>query len=1077
MMHEIYIIKVSVIDWVFLQFIKTVGCFHCGLSPLSNDKPMNFKYSLLTLFLVGVLFQGRAQDSFDTNINVIPPSPNVSDMNKGVEFPVSYYTGSANVEIPIHTISLPQIDLPISLTYRTSGLRVEDYASWVGAGWTLQAGGNVSRTVKGLPDELNETHRSGWFTARSSGLFTSGSINFDTIYSCYSTETPFPPTTPADPLTRIDSIAYGWIDTEPDLYYFSTPSGGGKFVFDQEYNLKPLQEDDFSILAPLNLAGANKWTITGPDGSKYIFEDQESTTSSSACGRNLSAYNDPMTHVSAWQLNQIINAGDTIFFHYESEPITYSRKVTSTAKFGTSVSQTLPLSSCGNNVTVTSQRLSAITTSYGDSISFIEYFDDRVNLDNSYALQRIEVRKNGSKVKQFDLTHAYFGNHNKLKLTKFQEVTTISGNSIPAYEFEYYSYGTFPAISSNSIDYWGYYNGSTGGLFPQYKDAFNHVNRFSTANRNPSINHARVGSLKSIKYPTGGKVTFDYELHEHHDPAYSKTYIYEAEADGVIGEATPTSQLTTFTVGANCSATMTKNVTLNAVDNLVELQKKVNGVFVSTTLSASGNRLSLPAGEYALYAYNSDPNKNAYISIEFEQEEAFNVPTGGLRIERITEEDPDTGSGTIRNFVYENSSGNSSGVLFSPIKMGGKTSVYVPGEVFGFDCTDDPAIEYIEMNAYSAVSMDTYSGSHIGYSRVTEKFSPYQTSGIPQMGNGKIEYVYHNQAAPISSKFPFVQLTDLTHKNGKLLEKTIYSQSDLQTYERIQREQYSYTEETINTDVTRGFVLSRYKSKFCFTCSDGSLSADYSLMDYTYRRKWFRLNEFVRTQYHGTDSIRTLTTYAYDALADHLFPISEEVSKSDSSKIKTAYTRAVSPANLLGVDRFHNSAQISGMKRTLLGRLPTTISRWYRDNSGTGQFENVSTITYANNRPIHQLARDGTEVIYLWGYANAYPVAQILHATQAEVQALITSTYQGYLDEENPSRASMRSLFQHLRSNLPNGLVTGYVYERGRGVSEVSDPNGEKRSYSYDGFSRLKDIKDDDGNYLSAFEYLYQPEN
>ncbi|WP_436516251.1 hypothetical protein [Ekhidna sp. To15] len=1037
---------------------------------------MNIKTSLTLLILVLAIFKSGAQDSFDTNINVIPPSPNVVDFNKGVEFPISYYTGSANIEIPIYHLSLPQIDLPISLSYRASGLKVEDHASWVGAGWTLQAGGNISRTVKGLPDELNETTRAGWFASRSKNLFdSSGGIDFDEVFSCYSTETPFPLASPSDPLTRIDSIAYGWIDTEPDLFYFSTPAGGGKFIFDQDYNIKPLQEDDFTIYAPINLTGTGKWEVYGPDGTKYVFEDQESTTSYSECGRGMSAYNDPMTHVSAWQLSQIINAGDTVFFHYESESLLYGRKVTTTGRFATTTASNIPLSSCSNTITVGAQRLSAITTSYGDSISFIAEYADREDLEGSHALWAIDIYKDASRIKYYELDQDYFGTNNKLKLTKVEEKTTYGSETYPPYLFAYYEFGSFPSLSSTSQDYWGYYNGSTGGLLPTYKDQFNHVNRSSTANRKPSLQYAKVGTLKSIEYPTGGKVTFDYELHSYYDSDHSTTYFFEAEAIGVIGEATPTSELVTFTVAENCSATIDKNIQLNAIDNYVKLQKKVNGVFVETTLSATGNRRSLPAGEYALYAYNEDPNKEAYISIEYEQEVPANVSAGGLRIKSITEEDPVASSGTFREFEYENDNGQSSGVLFSPIKLGGKTTTYVDGELFSY-CQDTDSEEYLELNAFSQVV--TYSGSHIGYSNVTEKISAYSPFGIKPPGSGKIEYNYHNQSSTFSNTFPFIELVDLTHKNGKLLEKTIYGQSSAISYFPVQHEQYSYTEKTLNSDVTKGFMLSRLKSKFCFSCEEEDLDTDFSLVDYEYRSKWYQLDSKAVTKYHPSGDIIVTTTYTYDSNYDHLYPVSEEVEKSTGEEITTEYTRASSPALLLGVDRFQNTTQLSGIRRSLNGRLPTSISQWNKDiTTPHGQYENISAIIYDNNRPIHHVARDGTETVYLWGYHDTYPVAQIAHAGLAEVQALLTSTYQGYLEEENPSDADLRSLFQHLRSNLPESQVSGYIYKPGFGLKEVVDPNGKKQSYDYDGFRRLKSIMDNDDKFLSSYQYLFQSQN
>lgn len=67
------------------------------------------------------------------------------------------------ISIPIHTVVEGTISLPVSLNYHAGGVRVAENGSWAGLGWSVNAGGMVSRSVLGRPDE------------RSNGYLTIGS--------------------------------------------------------------------------------------------------------------------------------------------------------------------------------------------------------------------------------------------------------------------------------------------------------------------------------------------------------------------------------------------------------------------------------------------------------------------------------------------------------------------------------------------------------------------------------------------------------------------------------------------------------------------------------------------------------------------------------------------------------------------------------------------------------------------------------------------------------------------------------------------------------------------------------------
>ncbi len=68
----------------------------------------------------------------------------------GVSDMVDLFTGDFQYNIPLLDVE----GYPINLSY-SSGIGMEDQASCVGLGWTLNAAGAINRTVRGLPDDFN----------------------------------------------------------------------------------------------------------------------------------------------------------------------------------------------------------------------------------------------------------------------------------------------------------------------------------------------------------------------------------------------------------------------------------------------------------------------------------------------------------------------------------------------------------------------------------------------------------------------------------------------------------------------------------------------------------------------------------------------------------------------------------------------------------------------------------------------------------------------------------------------------------------------------------------------------------
>ena len=58
--------------------------------------------------------------------------------------------------------------------------------------------------------------------------------------------------------------------------------------------------------------------------------------------------------------------------------------------------------------------------------------------------------------------------------------------------------------------------------------------------------------------------------------------------------------------------------------------------------------------------------------------------------------------------------------------------------------------------------------------------------------------------------------------------------------------------------------------------------------------------------------------------------------------------------------------------------------------------------------------------------------------------------------------------------NITGALVTSYTYKPLIGVTSETDPQGKTIYYEYDGFNRLKLIRDKDNKILKTFDYKYQ---
>ena len=269
----------------------------------------NKKRTFLVLFLVSVLSVHKTKAQKNPYNEVPISSPNAASLGKYADIPVSYHTGIPQISIPIYNVTEGPLSLPISISYHASGLKVMEPASWIGAGWSLNAGGVITRTVQGAPDERQTSNVNNQTTGH---LSDSGYNKYFWIPTSPPPQEP-PAWAPIYEMQDWTSFAQGKKDGEPDLFFFNFAGFSGKFYFHDDGAAVLVPEQDIKIEYSYT-PGAGKsiesFTITTPDGTKYYFGKTASTTDIDPIEKTNPFTSDAGlgqgTVTSSWYLNKIV---------------------------------------------------------------------------------------------------------------------------------------------------------------------------------------------------------------------------------------------------------------------------------------------------------------------------------------------------------------------------------------------------------------------------------------------------------------------------------------------------------------------------------------------------------------------------------------------------------------------------------------------------------------------------------------------------------------------------------------------------------------------------------------------------
>jgi len=483
---------------------------------------MKYKKYWWILALVSGFHSSNAQDV----PKIIPPSPNAATLGKFGDTPVELYNGTVDISIPLYSIKEGDIDIPLTLRYQSSGIKVQQEASWVGLGWDFSPAGMITQSVVGGLDRVGmldkdfykniflKTYRS--FTQQEYDQFKQGfstaypvdlNLNAQPVYNDFSLYYERSPSEGSTVYTTDErnllenGVQYG--QGQPDIYYVSCPGLSFQFFIDVVTD-KPVILNPKALIQIETFPSNSKWVVTNEKGYKYYFDIQET-------------YNvlDPVT--TSWLLSKIVSPlGNTITFKYQN----YGNEYSMPSYYGeltSSVPDLITPSGDGTHAKIFTHQvpeyMDGSKTSKNYYLSSIETSLETINFnlqprtdlkgDGARSLKSIDVlNKTGQKIRTIDCNYDYFSystigssyqegifqyndpviTHTpslienafskRLKLTSIRQ--TGYNNLIPKTEgqhtFSYIEDFPLPLKTSCAVDHWGYYNGQNNtGLLPEIK--------------------------------------------------------------------------------------------------------------------------------------------------------------------------------------------------------------------------------------------------------------------------------------------------------------------------------------------------------------------------------------------------------------------------------------------------------------------------------------------------------------------------------------------------------------------------------------------------------------------------------
>ncbi|PWB26434.1 hypothetical protein [Flavobacterium sp. HTF] len=1007
---------------------------------------------------------------------------------------VGEYTGTSSINVPIYQIQVGQINIPIELNYSSTGIKVDETASNVGQNWSLNAGGVVTKVIKGIEDfkvtvegtlpyipnnpllkfsALGTNDVLGMKLKEVGWLMQNANISLNKYYDINST---------IDKIYTLDQMEYptNKKDLSPDLFYVNAPGLNTSFTHKKDKSVMEIAFQGNKITTtigqtsvipffpefrdngfeshlkyydgglPRKIQGVTKIEVTNINGTQYVFDQLDvnqyvnreilqpyKTIGSS---RDLTSQ-----EIMAYKLSSIKDfKGNEVTFTYETYAINYP-EYRKTADFeitninGNQLTQNL------SSTEIRYPNLNRISKiNYAEGSVEFKYEEPRKDLPGDYALSKIIVKDlNTNIIKTIKLEYDYMISNNncseptckRLRLLTVQEIGK-NNTAIPPYRFFYNDDIRLPERGSGITDYLGYANGPVSS-------EYNNITSIS----------CRMCLIPppELYYKPNQQ---DFSISPF--PIFSDSFV---------------------TAGRSLKPSL------------------------SYTKSGVLTKVQYPTGGKEEFEYEL----NDFYSTLTGQ----NVKSGGLRIS-IHKLVDTKGALQVKKYNYLDTNGNSSGILNNLPTLG-----------IAHAYSEQLATTYLGISSFSLQSglilhtftnsrtdFDIVEGSNVGYSRVLIKenadngyvekiFSTRKDFPVEKplftyknFDKNKIEFGLNN-----GWRFPTTNNTELLI--GKLKSIRKYDKGN----NLVEETKNSYQYDTF--DQIKDKVGISRKDIFPGEVNDTEpIQPDFAFYPSVYSSRNL-VNETKTVTKFSQNKVENITTTVYDLkyqLPKSIENIVNQSGDTNSLITQTSYphdfttplmvsltnaNRIAEPIlikNLRKIDQSSeelNSQEIIYDTFTRGGKnliLPKSVQTVKGQQTVTNPFEEkIQFHDYDKfGNSIESSKKDDIHTVYLWGYNYSKPIAKIENATYSEVMTSLGKKSSENLEYlQNYDEDKLKNEIQKIRTSLSNAMVTSYIYKPLTGISVIVDQQGNSISYEYDDLNRLKKIKDQDQNIIEEYCYGY----
>lgn len=988
-------------------------------------KSTAFGFLLFSInFCQGQTSSGSFQAKLPT---IVPPSPEVASLVKAGDINTGLHTGSANAGVSLFSLSAGAFTMPVSLTYSSNGIKVNDIPSRVGLGWNLVAGGSISRIVHDEPD------------GESTYLPPVDLFNQNSTLLSY--------------LQLATAETY---DTEFDEYNFSVNGLSGKFYLDAGNIGKVIQHSNVRIEKQ-----GTVFIVTGPDGVKYFFGENSKIEKTRTITLN-SSVSKSKVQSATWFLTRILTPdGETINFFYNTIFIRTFQGPSQSVILQVP-SYTTTYNNCGicqghwanatmNVIDYDTYYLTQITSTNGSIIDFT--YGARTDNSGDNRLTQVTLSTtNGEttakliKKYQFEYldisTPATTGDQVKrFYLKKVKAVST--DNILPNTEhvMDYNDPDALPSISSFAQDHFGYYNGkiNNANFFPVPYGASNYVNASQGGDRSPDFAYSQKGSLQKITYPTGGYQQFYFESNTLPGSQTTTSYNYAT----VIGNGTtnnPPLNVNEFNTYFSVISTQTASVSLSSFrtpgydllmppsptgpDFVIRCwlwntnTNTIIGNWGFTNYSSAIYQASLQPGinyRLQLKVYGGETNAGtAILSYDPTTTTAnVNAAACGVRVSQIKSYDPVANNTTNKFYTYASLAEitKSSGV--------GTMPEYQTYGILGGVCATNTGqnlvicTEPLQVSSSSINPTFTFGGSPVAYRYVIEADDYY-------MQNGGIEHTFSTSTSTtgasniLGTNILAGPLNISPDMNG-MEEKTVYFKKSGNSNITLKEVTNTYDFDTrVNSQLTSVITKKRFEPPFgSFSIAD-NLSA-FDLGQYFFSTAWIHLSQTITKEYdqNGSNPLTSTVTYQYNNTT-HLQPTQTQTTNSlGSALVNTSTYPSDYPSGPVSIltGKYIITPVIESVTLkdgVAVSTVKTDYKDWFNDakivkpeiiKAGKGGSSTLEArVRYhsydATGNPLEVSKENDARIAYIWDYNKTYPVAEVKTPTAISAEVIAYTSFE-----------------------------------------------------------------------------------